>query len=112
MTLQPGAIPFLAARGEVLTMGQPLCLCFQTPGRPSKGAQHLTGGDNPAPRTPGFCGSILPAPAWAELMQGFAAPLAEVTPALLRSAQQGQEAATHKHLPASQFPLKSVFFKP
>lgn len=29
-------------------------LCFQTPGRPSTGAQHLTDGDNSAPWTPGF----------------------------------------------------------
>lgn len=45
-------------------------------------------------------------------MQGFAAPLAEVTPALLQAAQPGQEAATHKHLPASRVPLKAGFFKP
>ena len=75
MTLQPGVTPFLAARGEVHPTGQPLCLCFQTPGRPSKGAQHIAGRDNPAPQTPGFCGSILPAQAWAELMQGLQLPM-------------------------------------
>lgn len=83
MTLQPGVTPFLASQGEVYPLGQPLSLCFHTPGRPSNGAQHFAGGDNPALWTLGFCGSILPAWEWAELAQGFAVPLAEFAPALL-----------------------------
>lgn len=112
MIPHPGVTPFLPTPGEVHAMGQPLCLCFQTPGRQRKGAQHLTHGDNPAPSMLVFCGSMLPAQAWAELTQRFAAPLAEVIPALLQPAQPGWEAVTHKHLPTSRLPLRSCFFKP
>lgn len=109
MTLQPGVTPFLAAQGEVYTLGQPLSLCFHTPGEPSNGAQYITGGDNSALWTPGCCGSVLPAHGQSS-HEGLQLSL-QKSPQLC-SELLGQEAATHKHLPASCLPLKSVFFKP
>lgn len=61
MTLQPGVTPFLAAQGEVYTLGHPLSLCFHIPGGQSNGAQYIPGGDSPALWTLGCCGSVLPA---------------------------------------------------